>query len=487
MAASPFVRLRLWALMFLEFFVWGAWIVPISSYMNSSLGFTGTQIGWICGASALGALISPLFVGYVADRFFATERVLAVLHLAGAACLFWASGQTSFPGLMTAIMIDALCFMPTLPLVNNIVFRNIDDSNRFSRTAVGGTIGWIVAGLAVGIFLGERNAKFFHIAAAVEVVMALYCFTLPHTPPRGAGEKPRDIFGLSAVSLLKDPGFLVFAAAIPLVTISKTFYTTWTNAFLTEIDFSKPTAVMTLSQASEIVSMIILPWFIARIGLKRVLVVGMAVWAIRYFAFATMSVPSVIAGLLLHGFSYGFVVTGASIYAAKVAPPGMTARAQSFIALLIFGIGMFFGAYVAGFTGQAYQGRSIAAMKVSGDGAMAAVRVPLPAWDDPAAERASIPRILGAPDDHLTLALLEKLPEGGVTIRRAGALRYDKWDLIRAFKDADWDKNGIVVGADWQRLRRHAWPQIWAWAAALAIMACLLFGIGGREPEPIAG
>jgi len=487
MATSPLIRLRLWALMFLEFFVWGAWIVPISSYMNSSLGFTGTQIGWICAASALGALISPLFLGYVADRFFATERVLGVLHFAGAASLFWAAGQTSFPALMTAIMVNALCFMPTLPLVNNLVFRNIDDKNRFPRIAVGGTIGWIVAGLAVGIFLGERDAKFFHIAAAIEVVTALYCFTLPHTPPKRADDRPRDIFGLSAVSLLRDPGFLVFAAAIPLVTISKTFYTTWTNAFLTEIDFSKPTAVMTLSQASEIVSMIILPWFIARIGLKRVLVAGMAVWAIRYFAFASMNAPSVIAGLLLHGFSYGFVVTGASIYAAKVAPPGMTARAQSFIALLIFGIGMFFGAYVAGFTGQAYQGRSVAVVKTSVADGNSVARVPLPAWDDPVADKGNLPRQLGSADDRLTLSLMEKLPERGVTIRRGEALIYAKEDLMRAFRDADHDKDGIVEGADWQRLRRHAWPQIWAWAAALAIVACLLFGIGGREPEPMTG
>jgi len=279
----------------------------------------------------------------------------------------------------------------------------------------------------------------------------------------------------------------VFAAAIPLVTISKTFYTTWTNAFLTEIDFSKPTAVMTLSQASEIVSMIILPWFIARIGLKRVLVAGMAVWAIRYFAFASMNAPSVIAGLLLHGFSYGFVVTGASIYAAKVAPPGMTARAQSFIALLIFGIGMFFGAYVAGFTGQAYQGRSVAVVKTSVADGNSVARVPLPAWDDPVADKGNLPRQLGSADDRLTLSLMEKLPERGVTIRRGEALIYAKEDLMRAFRDADHDKDGIVEGADWQRLRRHAWPQIWAWAAALAIVACLLFGIGGREPEPMTG
>jgi nucleoside transporter len=391
MQAQPSISLRLSALMFLEFFIWGAWIVPISSYMNATLGFSGTQIGWICGASALGALISPVFMGYVADRFFATERILGALHLAGAACLFLAASQTTFPALMTVIVIDALCFMPTLPLANNIVFRNIENANRFPRIAVGGNVGWIVAGLAVGIFLGERTGAFFYFAAGAEVLLALYSFTLPHTPPKGAETVCQDVFGLTAAKLLREPAFLVFAIAIPLVTISKTFYTTWTNAFLSEIGLPKPTAVMTLSQISELIVMIVLPWFIAKIGLKRVLVIGMAAWAIRYFAFATMNVPAVLGGLLMHGFSYGFVVTGASIYAARAAPAGMSARAQSFIALLIFGIGMFLGAQVAGFTGQRYQ-------------------------------PAAIPGL-------------------------------------------------------------HAWAQIWSWGAALAIVACLLFWIGGKEPE----
>lgn len=383
--------LRLSGLMFLEFFVWGAWIVPISSYMNATLGFSGTQIGWICAASALGALVSPIFVGYVADRFFATERILATLHFAGATCLYLAARATTFPALMTVIVIDAVCFMPTLPLANNIAFRNIGNADRFPRIAVGGNVGWIIAGLAVGFLLGEETGTFFYLAAGVEALLALYCLTLPHTPPEGSGQPKKDVFGLTAAKLLKQPAFLVFGMAIPLITISKTFYTTWTNAFLSEINMPKPTAVMTLSQISELVMMILLPWFIARIGLKWVLVTGMATWAIRYFAFATMQAPAVLGGLLLHGIAYGFVVTGASIYAARIAPPGMSARAQSFIALLIFGIGMFFGAQVAGFVGQRY--------------------------------------------------LLAAIPP------------------------------------------LHDWPQIWGWGAALAIAACLLFWIGGKEPH----
>jgi len=485
MSGFLFTYLRLLALMFLEFFIWGAWIVPISSYMNTTLGFSGTQIGWICGASALGALISPVFVGYFADRFFSTERILAVLHFAGAACLCLAARQTTFPGMMTVIVIDALCFMPTLPLVNNLVFRHIGKSERFSWVVIGGSIGWIVAGLVVGFLFGEKTATFFYLAAGAEVLLALYCFTLPHTPPKGRDAKGQDVFGLTAAKLLKDPAFLVFAVAIPLVTISKTFYTTWTNAFLTEIMFPRPTAVMTLSQISELLTMIILPWFIAKIGLKRVLMVGMAVWAVRFFAFGTMNVVAVIAGLLLHGFSYGFVVTGASIYAERLVPPGMSARAQSFIALLIFGIGMFFGAQVAGFTGQRYQAGGIVAIRQTPDGEKKQVHVQLPAWSVPSAENGNLPQVLGASDDKLSIALIEKLPESGITIRHAGDMLFTREDLIAAFKKADRNGDGIVGKSEWERIRMHAWPQIWGWGASLAILACLLFWFGGKDPQPV--
>ena len=485
MPTSWLTRFRLSVLMFLEFFIWGAWIVPISSYMNTTLGFSGTQIGWICGASALGALVSPVFIGYVADRFFSTERILSVLHLAGAACLFVAASQTTFPAMITVIMMDALCFMPTLPLVNNIVFRNIENADKFSRIAVGGNVGWIIAGLAVGFFIGERHGGFFYIAAGVEVLLALYCLTLPHTPPKAKETKGQDVFGLTAATLLKEPAFLVFAVAIPLVTISKTFYTTWTNAFLTEISLPKPTAVMTLSQISELITMIILPWFIARIGLKMVIVAGMAIWAVRYFAFATMNVPAVLGGLLLHGFSYGFVITGASIYAARLVPPAMSARAQSFIALLIFGIGMFCGAHVAGFTGQSYQPKGIAAMRQTADGAERPVHVLLPEWNGVGAEKESLPRMLGASDDRVTLAQVEKLPENGLTIQHADKLRYARKDLMAAFKEADRNGDGAIQYSDWQKIRLHGWPQIWSWGAALAIVACLLFWIGGKDPKPI--
>ncbi len=482
MQADWVIRIRLLALMFLEYFVWGAWSVQIGSYMNGTLGFSGSQVGWIYAASALGALVSPVFVGYFADRYFATERIFGVLHLAGAVCLFLAARQSTFPALMTVIVVQALCFMPTLPLANNLVFRNIDNPDKFSRVVVGGTVGWILAGLAVGFLLHEATAAFFNFAAAAEIVLVLYSVTLPHTPPAGR-KQSQDVLGLSAAKLLKEPAFLVFALAIPLATISATFYTTWANAFLSEIRLPRPTALMTLSQASGVIVLILLPWFIAKMGMKLVLVTGMLVYALRYLLFAHMTMPAILAGLLLHGFSYDFVIIGASIYAARLVPPVMSARAQSFIALLTFGIGTFAGARVAGMAGHWYAPHSIVAAQRTALGGEQFRRVPLPDWQPQGS--ASLPQVLGAPDDRVKLSMIENLPESGITIERNGSLRYAKESLLAAFREADHDRDGIVTSLDWQRAQRHAWPWVWGWGIAWALLAFLLFWFGGREPKRV--
>jgi len=352
---APLIRTRLSVMMFLQFMLWGSWYVPIGGYMNSVLKFSGPQIGWIYATTAIGAILSPMFVGFVADRLFATERVLAVLHLIGAGCLFAASRQTEFQPLMILLVINALCFMPTLGLANSLSFRNIDDPDKFSRIAVFGTIGWIVSGLLVDFVLGgATNRTFFYLASGGSFALALYCLTLPHTPPAGKETTLADVLGLSALKLLKDPSLLVFAICAFLISIPLTFYFTWGNGFLVETEWSKPTALMTLCQVSEIFVMIVMPWFIGKIGLKNVLVIGMAAWAIRYVLFASLSFPLIILGLLVHGFCYCFVFVASFIYISKAAPPEMSARAQSLVSLLMWGLGMLVGTQLSGWTGQHY-------------------------------------------------------------------------------------------------------------------------------------
>jgi nucleoside transporter len=471
--------LRLSTLMFLELFVWGAWIVPISGYMNSTLHFDGAEIGWICSASALGALISPLCVGYIADRHMATEKLLCLLHMVSAMCLFAAVRCYDFPALMSVIAIDALFFMPTLSLTNNLVFRHLADGSRFPRVALGGDVGWIVSGLTVGLLLGECTAAFFYLAAAAEALLALYCLTLPHTPPDAQRRADGGQLGGSALGLLKRRAFFIFAIAIPLVTISKTYYTTWANAFLTEISIPKPAAIMTLSQLSEFATLAIMPWFITRFGLKAVLLTGMAAWAGRYALFATMQPASVIAGLLLHGLSYGFIVTGSSMYAARVAPRGMTARAQSLVTLLILGIGMFAGAHVAGYTAQRYQPRLFPVESPAATGAYKPALAPLPQWADLVSHPA-LRQAVADPRARSTAAFSQ--PTLALGNQR---VRFAVGDLLTALRDIA--PGRAVSREQWERLRIHDWRRVWSWAAAIAVAAFLLFWVGGREPTALTG
>jgi len=356
MGSSQLVtRIRLSAMMFLEFGLWAAWYVPIAGYMDGTLKFSGAQIGWVMACTAIAAMISPLLVGFVADRYFATERVLSVLHLIGGLCLLLASTQTVFLSLFALLMVNALCFMPTLALVNAVAFRNLDDPDKFSWIAVWGTIGWIVAVTVVGALLGGAEQKnFFFLAGGGAIAMALYSLSLPHTPPKGA-EASGDVLGLSALKLLARPSFLVFALCAFLISIPLSFYFVWIVPFLTETKApGDPTTLTSISQYSEIFVMFLLPWFIPRIGLKKVLVIGMAAWAARYLLFSLQWFPLSVLGLLLHGFCYVFVFVASFIYVEKVAPKELSASAQSFLAFLMWGLGMFIGSKMAGYVGDMY-------------------------------------------------------------------------------------------------------------------------------------
>ncbi len=348
-------RARLSAMMFLEFGLWAAWYVPVAGYMNSTLEFSGAQIGWVMACTAIAAMISPLLVGFVADRYFATERVLSVLHLIGGLCLLLASTQTMFLPLFSLLMVNALCFMPTLALVNAVAFRNLDDPDKFSWIAVWGTIGWIVAVTLVGALLGGATQKnFFFLAGGGAIAMSLYSLSLPHTPPKGA-KAGGDVLGLSALKLLGRPSFLVFALCSFLISIPLSFYFVWMVPFLTETKApGDPTTLTSISQYSEIAVMFLLPWFIPRIGLKKVLVIGMAAWAARYLLFSLSFFPLTVLGLLLHGFCYVFVFVAAFIYVEKAAPKELSASAQSFLAFLMWGVGMFIGSKLAGYVGDMY-------------------------------------------------------------------------------------------------------------------------------------
>ena len=354
------IRLKLSSMMFLNFFVWGIWFVTMGTFLiKGNIGATGEQTGAAYGTQCLGAIIAPFIIGLIADKFFSAQKILGILHLAGACILYFIASQTTFASFYPMLLIYMIIYMPTLALVNAITLKQVTNAEKeFSGIRMWGTIGWIAAGLIIGSMAWEKNPDTlsitFKVAAGVSVLLGIGSFFLPSTPPPKAGQKVSvsEVLGLDAIKILKDKNYLIFFIASILICIPLAFYYGQANLFLNEAGMVGAAGKMTMGQIAETVFLFLMPFFFARFGVKQMLLIGMIAWVMRYLLFAYGDTGSNIwmlyTGIIFHGICYDFFFVTGHIYTDKKAGPHIRSSAQGLITLATYGLGMYIGFYLAG-------------------------------------------------------------------------------------------------------------------------------------------
>jgi nucleoside transporter len=358
-------RIQLSCMMFLNFFIWGIWFVTMGTYLGSKLAADGVQIGLAYGTQSLGAIIAPFIIGLIADRYFSAQKILGILHIAGAGLMYYLSTLDNFSSFYPVLLAYMVIYMPTLALVNAISFKQMHNPEKeFSFIRVWGTIGWIVAGLLIGWLALEKKGSLhntFLISAIVSAALGLFSFSLPDTPPPKAGTKASlgEIVGLDALGLLKDRNFLVFFLASMLICIPLAFYYQETNIFLNEVGIENAAGKMTMGQMSETIFLFLMPLFFIRLGVKKMLLIGMLAWVVRYLCFgfgdAGTGVWLLYGGIILHGICYDFFFVTGQIYTDQRAGNKIRSSAQGMITLATYGIGMLIGFWFAGYIAEYFK------------------------------------------------------------------------------------------------------------------------------------
>ena len=356
-------KFQLSLMMFLQFFIWGGWFVTLGTFLGNNLGASGAETGMAFSTQSWGAIIAPFFIGLIADRYFNAEKILGVLHLIGAVLMYFMSQATSFDAFYPLVFAYMVAYMPTLALVNSVSFFQMKDPAKdFSMIRVFGTIGWIIAGLLISYFQWDSTKSIdegalsntFTMVAIASLILGVISFTLPKTPPSQSdgAVSVSDILGLDALKLLKDRNFLMFFITSILICIPLAFYYQQANPFLVELGMENPTGKMTLGQISEVLFMLLLPFFFKKFGFKKTLLVGMLAWAVRYTLFAYGNAGEqafmLIIGIALHGICYDFFFVSGQIYTDFKAGEKIKSAAQGLITLATYGVGMLIGFWVAG-------------------------------------------------------------------------------------------------------------------------------------------
>lgn len=359
------IQIQLSFMMFLQFFIWGAWFVTLGTFLGSNMSATGGQIGQAFSTQSWGAIIAPFIIGLIADRFFNAEKILGILHLVGAGLMYLMSQTSDFGVFYPYVLGYMISYMPTLALVNSVSFNQMKDpAKEFSYIRVFGTIGWIIAGLSIS-YLFKWDApdmissgmlkNTFLLAGGASALLGVFSFFLPATPPKVDKNKKitiSDILGLDALKLLSDRNFLIFFISSILICIPLAFYYANANPFLVNIGMENPTGKMTIGQMSEVGFMLLLPAFFKKYGFKNTILVGMLAWFLRYILFAFGDAGSLsfmlILGIALHGICYDFFFVSGQIYTNAKAGSNVKSAAQGLITLATYGVGMLIGFWVAG-------------------------------------------------------------------------------------------------------------------------------------------
>ncbi len=351
-------RIQLSAMMFLQFFIWGAWYVTMGTYLDKVLHADGVQVGAAYSAMAIATIISPFFVGMIADKFFAAQKVMGVLHLAGAALLYYLTTITNASSFYWVVLLYSLMYAPTLALANSVAFRQMTDpSKQFASIRVLGTIGWIATGWLIDkVFkISTDELVFtFKMAAVASGVLGLLSFFLPDTPPKAKGTKTTfaQVLGADAYILFKDRSFTIFFIASILICIPLSFYYSFTNLFLTEAGMKNVTSNMTFGQFSEAFFILLIPFFFRALGVKWMIALGMIAWAVRFVFFSygnsDANLWMLFAGILLHGVCFDFFFVTGQIYTDSKAGIKIQSSAQGMITMATYGVGMWIGTLLAG-------------------------------------------------------------------------------------------------------------------------------------------
>ena len=362
---KSYIKFKLSFMMFLQFFIWGGWFVTLGTFLGNNLSATGSQIAMAFSTQSWGAIIAPVFIGLIADRYFNAERILGVLHLMGFGLLYLMSETKNFSVFYPYVFGYMILYMPTLALVNSVSFNQMKDTAaEFPLIRTFGTIGWIISGIVISYVFGwdaqdsiaeGALSNTFKMVAIASLLLGVFCFSLPKTPPYKNDQRNfslKNALGGDALKLLNDRNFLLFFIASILICIPLAFYYQQANPFLVELGMDNPTAKMSLGQASEVLFMLLLPLFFSRFGFKNTILVGMVAWVVRYLLFAYGDAGEktfmLITGILLHGICYDFFFVSGQIYTDLKAGEKVKSAAQGLITLATYGIGMLIGFWIAG-------------------------------------------------------------------------------------------------------------------------------------------